>query len=453
MIGMIEPTSSPNVAIARTPVSGTGSETDYVPRSVASITERSGRAGGHRIDIHLALLFLLSAWTPYEGLGYPALAEPLRYGLYLVTASLYVARARPRDWRHIASRPIVYPLFAFIAFCIASSAWSENPALSLPRALLLALTAAVCAQAVVRRGAECVASTLALSLGTFVGLGILAAILLPGVGVEGSFELQGRWRGLSGQKNGFGYACAILALILMLLPLQRSTGWTLVGRRVGLLIVLLGVVMSGSRGAMLDLLCGGALVALAAVPTWRNRLLIVILLSASVPLLLSVGSLLPATGNMSVLEVEIDDNSRMQIWGFGLDALVGGREFIGFGFGGFWTEARQVQFWQDNGWVLPNFHNGYVSILVETGIIGAAVFYLTVVIVGAFALHNVVVTKSREMTLLSVVCVVSIVHNVFENTFSRSTDFGLVVFFCAAFAIWLSSVKQRMPSRAAAHKP
>jgi len=48
---------------------------------------------------------------------------------------------------------------------------------------------------------------------------------------------------------------------------------------------------------------------------------------------------------------------------------------MGFGLNGFWTDSNiYYQYQRLHGWVLDNYHSGYIAIIVETGIIGFILF-------------------------------------------------------------------------------
>src|SRR5690606_10540335 len=80
---------------------------------------------------------------------------------------------------------------------------------------------------------------------------------------------------------------------------------------------------------------------------------------------------------IDVLGLSIDSNSRITLWLYGLTQMEG-RELLGFGVDGFWTPARVIAFRDLHGWVLDNFHNGYVTILVEGGLVGLGLALLAI---------------------------------------------------------------------------
>lgn len=52
---------------------------------------------------------------------------------------------------------------------------------------------------------------------------------------------------------------------------------------------------------------------------------------------------------------------------------------LGFGINGFWTNPEIYDYFnQNHGWVLDDYHNGYIAVLIETGFLGYLLFTASV---------------------------------------------------------------------------
>ena len=133
----------------------------------------------------------------------------------------------------------------------------------------------------------------------------------------------------------------------------------------------------------------------------------------------------------------IDFTERTYIWQYALSHF-NDAPLIGFGLNGFWTKpAIYDYFEQSHGWVLDNYHNGYIAILVETGLVGFMLFTGSVFLVSVKMLYLI---SSRSIHRLHCALIVgfaalSFQVNFTETEFLRSTTFTsvlLVAFVLAA---------------------
>ena len=130
-----------------------------------------------------------------------------------------------------------------------------------------------------------------------------------------------------------------------------------------------------------------------------------------------------------VFDSVIDFTERTYIWQYALSRF-DDAPLIGFGINGFWTiPAIYDHFEQDHGWVLDNYHNGYIAILIETGFIGFVLFMASVVLVSVKTLCLISFRSlSRpHCALIAGFCALSFQLNFTETTFLRSTTFTSVL--------------------------
>jgi O-antigen ligase len=138
-----------------------------------------------------------------------------------------------------------------------------------------------------------------------------------------------------------------------------------------------------------------------------------------------------------VFDSVIDFTERTYIWHYALSHF-DDAPLIGFGINGFWTiPAIYDYFEQNHGWVLDNYHSGYIAVLIETGFVGFMLFMASVVLISVKVLYLISFRSISRFHCALIVgfCALSFQLNFTETTFLRSTTFMsvlLVAFFLAA---------------------
>jgi len=388
------------------------------------------------IDVGIFALILASLWSldTIAGAGTNPL-EIVRYGLICGIELMIVGLAvieimrRPVSLRLSAGGAL---LLVFFLYTLISVAWSAGGAQSLLKDLLLALTLAAAVAIAALRPPRVLVEAAVLGCGIFVVLGFLAVIFAPGIGIETGWGLAGKWRGISVQKNTFG-SLAALSLVYGAIQLAVPPASGLRRRGLTLLtwawsaFLLVCLVMSGSRGAQLATVLGLVALGLSRLGRGRQNVVLFALALLLVPLSVLAAITFSADAtHLSILGLSFDTSSRTDLWGYGF-ANFDGRELFGFGPSGFWTPERLEVFRANNGWALDNFHSGYVTVLIEGGIVGAVL--LVAALIGCFSvLRRRATGGDREAVFTFAFFAISIAENLIENVLGRSTDFLFMLF-------------------------
>jgi exopolysaccharide production protein ExoQ len=323
---------------------------------------------------------------------------------------------------------------AFLCFAMASVVWSNYSSASVLKGLALAVTTFGAYRLAVSTPLDDIIDCVIAGLLVPIVASLVLVILLPGASVIQGWMYHGQWTGIFASKQSLGFAGAFL----MFFAAYRAA----IRRGRLLLLVAFGlagtcVIGSGSRG-------GGA-IALAAIAGlylsnrfagFRKTLALmplVMIVAANgliVYLLFSESSFIPWFG------AQIDLSERTIIWQYALDHFRGNAVLMGFGLNGFWSNpAFYDAFLREHGWVLDNFHNGYLAILMETGIIGMALFALMYF----FSIQKLQWLATNR--LLSrrhygvLVCLINLLFlvNFTETVFLRSTNFTATLLIVALF--------------------
>lgn len=316
-----------------------------------------------------------------------------------------------------------------LAWTVLSLAWSDDPATTMPKAVALLLTnyAAWRLTALVsaRDMFACLYYTLAFLLTASAAL----ALFVPGIGlVQREWQHVGNWQGMFASKQGLGVVSAVFTGVALLRAVERRSWFD------GAMCVVGAACLFGSesRGAGVV-----ATVAVACLLAARMHPRLMGLASGVLwaVLLLAVANIayLVATGydSIRVFDHDINFTERSFIWQYAL-SLWSGRPYFGFGLNGFWTDPDIYNgYLRLHGWVLDNYHNGYLAILIETGLIGFGSF-LVLCFCLITKLQRLLAVTGKEHRLSLEMAVVFLIMfftiNLSETYLYRSTNFLALLF-------------------------
>jgi exopolysaccharide production protein ExoQ len=256
-------------------------------------------------------------------------------------------------------------------------------------------------------------------------------------------SIEPSWQGLFGQKQTLGMVAATFTF-LAVMRLVNTRRWT------ALLPVGLGVLLlvgSDSRGGGITALLSCALLLLGRRnPRFRRGIILLF------PLCLLAASFMFCCllySGRDLLFSSFDLSERTYVWSYALERW-SDTPLLGFGLNGFWTEP--YLWWglvHRNGWAIADFHSGYLAVLVETGLIGAALF-IGVVVQFCRSLWLLVgqrkLAPSSEMALGLVLS--AFVLNISETLLLRSTNGSEVMFIFILIVAYSEASDVRSPRAA-----
>ncbi|MGN6535555.1 MAG: O-antigen ligase family protein, partial [Mesorhizobium sp.] len=210
------------------------------------------------------------------------------------------------------------------------------------------------------------------------------------------------------------------------------------------------LINSGSRGGQLIAIVGVASLICSRLPKTLQRLILIALVVFSVPLIQLVLSTISLTDDkIGVLGTTLNTSNRTTLWFYGLDQLQS-HLLLGFGVGGFWTSARLIAFNDVHGWVLDNFHNGYITILIEGGLVGLLLMLTAIGFILLLLLVSVGHLRDAYLSVAFAFTMMFLVSNLVENQIGRSTSSFFLMFLVISLAIhghvkWLARLSAKMP--------
>ena len=347
----------------------------------------------------------------------------------LIYASAFV---RPR--LRLQFNPDLIVLVAFYAFAVTSVFWTSLNVAAIMKSLALAMTTFGAFCLITRIDMDEVVRATALGLFILVAASAFCALAVPDIGIDHSWMHNGQWQGVYESKQTLGFVGAYLMFFACYLKM-KGQGWPAF-----LLTFLLAstcVLASESRGAGAVALAACALLVTSMWSVTCMRIYVVL----PFVMCLLAGALIfyfYATGYeaIHVGDASIDLTERTFIWHYAISHF-DDAPLLGFGINGFWTVPSIYDYFEQNhGWVLDNYHSGYIAILMETGFLGYTLFAASVLLFSNKVLHLIsarAIDRSHCALIIGFVAL-SFQTNFTETTFLRSTMFTSVLLVAFFFA-------------------
>jgi exopolysaccharide production protein ExoQ len=266
-------------------------------------------------------------------------------------------------WR--TSLPLLLP----IPIAILSLVWSDDRLLTFLRCGSLVGTTLVALYIALRYSLREILFLLAWALGIAATASLIAVLLVPSFGLGTEFQ-EGLWWGVFGHKNEMGGMMMIAFLVyLVLLWYERSHKmvWFSFAALSLFLIVKADSMTSFVVCCALTYLLWASNKTLGSEGRTSIRVLYFALpaLALTGVLALNFDSLTEALGR------GVDLNGRVVLWLVVSGAIVD-RPYLGYGYQAFWRgyEGASGQIWNQMGQFHYYSHNGFLEILLGTGLLG-----------------------------------------------------------------------------------
>ena len=299
--------------------------------------------------------------------------------LFLILLTLFMRECGVNIFKTLPSTMIVVLMWVLI-----SSAWSQDQALSLRRAGLTVLVCLFVFMAIHLNRTDKVIKILKSLFAVVLVLNFISVAILPtGVHLASDFistaETVGAWRGMHFEKNIAGMIAGMAALLFFHTAIEgrKIADWLLF---LGEVAFLVGTKSKTSFFLLLVSLIFSLIYRFALRSVLFRRILTLSLIYA---LPVSILSLIILKSNIQImLEDPSIFTNRGYIWHVVFGALPD-HLLLGYGFRAFWLfEGSPVSLFAGAPWVLniSHAHNGYLEVLIGTGLIGLILsFWPTIV--------------------------------------------------------------------------
>jgi O-antigen ligase len=296
---------------------------------------------------------------------------------YAICAVLLV-----KHWDAVRSS-ISIPVVLLTVWCFLSSLWADLPDLAMRRGIAMAGTVAVGLYAGARFNTQQLVNMLGHVARIVALISLIVAMIIPSAG----FDPEGRLRGVFAHKNFLGSFMALGILSL-------TWSWQSEKNSAEKLLTVCSIAVCGfclaltRSAAPVPALCLSLALMLWQTYAPRRKPLLTIAVLALVtaagltfPLLASgLGALADLVGRDS------DFSGRTQAWLFSME-FFSRKAWLGYGYGTFWSGPAGMLFFRWAHFVVPHAHNGFLQLLLDTGVVGLALF--------TWALAGVVIRASR----------------------------------------------------------
>jgi O-antigen ligase len=347
----------------------------------------------------------------------------------LIYASLFI-----RPCLRLAFNLDTLAVIAFYAFATISVFWTNLGGAALMKAAALAITTLGAFCMITRVDIDDIVKATTRGLFVLIAASALCAVVFPDIGVDDSWMHMGQWQGVFESKQTLGFAGAYLMFFACYRKITGQ-GWLPFLVTFGLASTC--VILSESRGAgaLALVACALLLTSLCSVRCMQVYAILPCVMCAAAVLLILY---FYTTGydSIHVFDTTIDFTERTFIWQYAIGHFDDAPLF-GFGINGFWTNPAIYDYFnQNHGWVLDNYHNGYIAILIETGFLGYVLFTASVFL---FSYKVLCLIAERAIDRLHCALIIGFVFlncqtNFTETVFLRSTMFTsvlLIAFFLA----------------------
>jgi O-antigen ligase len=347
---------------------------------------------------------------------------------------LIYASAVVRPNLRLGFNPDLIAIVSFYVLAAISVLWTNLSLAAIMKSAALAITTFGAFCLITRLDIDDIVKSITRGLFALVAASALCAVFVPDIGVDSSWMHGGQWQGIFESKQTLGFVGAYLMFFAYY---RKITGQRWLPFLVTFLLASTCVLASGSRGAGAVALaaCGLLFTSLR----WVNCMKVYSVLPFVMCIMagfLILYFYVTGYDSIHLFDTTIDFTERTFIWQYAISHF-DDAPLLGFGINGFWTTQSIYDYFEQNhGWVLDNYHSGYITILMETGFLGYLLFAASVLLFSSKVLYLI---SSRSIdrfhcALIIGFSVLSFQTNFTETIFLRSTMFTsvlLLAFFLA----------------------
>jgi O-antigen ligase len=390
-------------------------------------------------SIVVIMAFSGTFWPPNSYFATPTLpldaSDPYSAALSGVLIGFLIAAGfARRDAVRGLLRP-AWPILAMLALAFVSAFWSDDPALTLRRAITLSGTTVFGIYLVARFDmGEIVAILVKISVFAAVASFIVVAVAPSHYWLQGGVDYPTAWRGVYSSKNTLGLMCAV-GTIAAVFALRHGYGSRWLAAAV--IPANLALLRLSEAGTPFMLLLAALYTALVFA-AFRRRTGLGFAAGYGLILLGVIGLGLAAldwTEVLAALNRSPTLTGRYRIWVLSTQ-FIAQRPWLGYGYGAFWRHdgLPANEFWDIEKWLVPHAHNGWLELGLELGIVGMA--GITLLFLDGFyrGLRILTAPQSRHAVLILTLIVAVLVENLTEFEIFRPNGILWVLFVTAFVA-------------------
>jgi O-antigen ligase len=330
-------------------------------------------------------------------------------------------------------------MVALVMFAIASTAWSQDPSLTLRASASLVATTAFGVYFGTRYTVPQQLRLLAWTCFLVVSLSFFFAIFLPEYGIDP--DMHGAWRGLFVRNNTLARPVVLAVFVFLFVRPKRFHSLRWLGVAASLALVFLSRSVTGM------IVCAGIIATLPLYRLIRSRLTVAIPVVCAG--LLLVGLLLLLLQDISARQAlrlvgrRPDLSGRVELWNAALPSI-SKRPWLGYGFDAFWPvkDRESASVVLTAGWRATQGHNGFVDLMLDLGALGLATFAVGYLVVWRRALGFVSRVPGPLPVWLCTYLVFMLLYNLTESSLLEGHSIYWVLYTSTAVSLFPASFRQ-----------
>jgi O-antigen ligase len=351
-------------------------------------------------------------------------------GVYAVGGLLVLIR-----WRRVANAARrVWPLVALTFLAAISIVWSDAPMLTVRRSVFLLGSTLIGIYLGERFSIEQWSRWLAQMLCVIIAASVILFCISPSSAIDYT-AYNGAWKGVTINKNTFGWYMAIAVGVLTLVRFRRFC-WS---RYVFLLTAAILLLLSRSATSLV-----GCALIVSFIPLWpviragakTRRLVYVLVLAAigtSAYLILAQQELL-----FRVLGRDPTFTGRTDLWALVVSAI-SRHPILGYGYGAFWSGMKPevLNIYIASRWLPMGAHNGFLELCLAFGSVGLPLFLYFILRSFRIAKDYIRANESWLSIWPMTYLLMFVFHNLFESHLleTRSLEYLLFVTVTTSLAL------------------
>jgi O-antigen ligase len=313
--------------------------------------------------------------------------------------------------RLLSARATLLAFLPLVAYCFASCAWSNDPGITLRRASFLAFSTLIG----MILGADFTVTELIrlLAVASLVHIVLCAGFFAVAPHLLYSPSDLTGLKGLTTHKNIFGFLEGVAVLAFLLVPFPKARFLRIPLTAVAFVLLLL----SHSSGSLVSTVGALAVLPVLYLFTIRGNYKLPLALVSSVGF---VAVTLVIVQNIEAIPALLSKDptltGRTQLWQLILVAI-GHHPLLGYGFDSFWQglQGDSLEIISQVGWLVPTAHNGYLDLLLGTGIVGALLMLPSLVLTITRAAHYLLTERSTSRYFPIAFLVLWLIYNLNES--------------------------------------
>jgi exopolysaccharide production protein ExoQ len=321
-----------------------------------------------QLEVVLTFLLLLT----FTGANAPFLPISQFGRIFSYPILLILIACHWKRFLSLASRDVFLILLIFLA--IASISWSVSPETTMQHARGMLRSSMFGIYLATRYSLKDQLYIMASVFGVAIVMSFAISLAFPSVGIH----MGGLWRGAFSHKNFMGRNMNIGAQVFLLLALYQKRKPLKYYFWLGFMLSTLLVLLSRSTTALATLLMLAFLIPIYKIlkqPLYKTRVFVAIFtllcLIASSVLVVSVADILLATQGK-----DLSFTGRTDMWDLLMNQFFPQKSLLGYGYMGFWDRYGYIIHLSEP-WGPKHAHNGYIELLLALGVVGLALYLLS----------------------------------------------------------------------------